>query len=702
MVTMGSRNLLISDSAEDIKKRLQQLNSLRKNRHFCDVVLQVGTAEVHAHRSVLACASPYFFELFTRDDDRRSAKEDKVVYKLSGNFQHESLEKLVGFAYTGEIELTGDIVRHVYLCANKLKMERVSKACGEFLVASLTPDNCLSIRNIPGITSNPDLVEQIDKFIFEQDDLMRISNDVSGVTRLQLRVMQTSLDEASITSYALCMLSIEWIKRQMEGENQSFEDLQEKKHLLYLNLDNSLHDCSEIRTDDLKNTDMVQDYKKISRKLSKSTMKVSKKISMTLQPSKPRMMLYSRSISDEDELQDVEWKLVAHSQTSDKSYVAIVTLNGTVCVLSIVKVINPPSPTNIPIHHISRPVSVEKVDNYTLIAHMSTPKCAIGAGAFHGCLLVVGGYDRGECLKEVELYSPVNNAWTSFPGLRDGRGRFDLTVLDGLAYSVGGCDGIKELSSVEVLNYDTQRWTRVADLPLARSNSGVCSTQGNVYCIGGWNGYSGIKQCDMYDPKSDTWSTIPPMHTGRYQCGVAALGDEIFVAGGCDAWNCLNSVEIFNVVTNTWRTGPSLTTPRRGCGLAVFNGKLFLMGGSDGQQSLCSTEVYDPETNSWAPGASMTTCRANVGVAVVDGKLYAVGGFSGKTFLNTIEYLDSKTMEWTNFTPKPVGYKSKRSIRSRNTSAEEIIGGVMELDDCIPETIETPSHVNNGFISVFT
>ena len=47
-------------------------------------------------------------------------------------------------------------------------MERVSKACGEFLVASLTPDNCLSIRNIPGITSNPDLVEQIDKFIFEQ------------------------------------------------------------------------------------------------------------------------------------------------------------------------------------------------------------------------------------------------------------------------------------------------------------------------------------------------------------------------------------------------------------------------------------------------------------------------------------------------------------------------------------------------------
>ena len=75
---------------------------------------------------------------------------------------------------------------------------------------------------------------------------------------------------------------------------------------------------------------------------------------------------------------------------------------------------------------------------------------------------------------------------------------------------------------------------------------------------------------------------------------------------------------------------------------------------------------------------------------------------SGKTFLNTIEYLDSKTMEWTTFTPKPIGYKSKRSIRSRGTSQEEIIGGVMELDDCIPEAMEAPTHVNNGFLSVFT
>ena len=46
----------------------------------------------------------------------------KVVYKLSGCFEQESLEKLVQFAYTGDLELTPKLVRYVYVAANKLKV----------------------------------------------------------------------------------------------------------------------------------------------------------------------------------------------------------------------------------------------------------------------------------------------------------------------------------------------------------------------------------------------------------------------------------------------------------------------------------------------------------------------------------------------------------------------------------------------------
>lgn len=146
------------------------------------------------------------------------------------------------------------------------------------------------------------------------------------------------------------------------------------------------------------------------------------------------------------------------------------TLKGSVAVMSVQQKVGGSSPTTTPVS--SRPASVEKVDFYTVIPHMSSPKCATGTGNFDGRLLVCGGYDRGECLRTVEEYNPDTNTWIEQPHMRQCRGRFDLTVLDGKAYAVGGCDGSRELSTVEVLGKNSKKWSTVAPLPLARSNTG--------------------------------------------------------------------------------------------------------------------------------------------------------------------------------------------------------------------------------------
>ena len=39
-----------------------------------------------------------------------------------------------------------------------------------------------------------------------------------------------------------------------------------------------------------------------------------------MHPAKPRMMLYSRSISDEEEEQDAEWKLISHAEVAGKNH----------------------------------------------------------------------------------------------------------------------------------------------------------------------------------------------------------------------------------------------------------------------------------------------------------------------------------------------------------------------------------------------
>lgn len=41
------------------------------------------------------------------------------------------------------------------------------------------------------------------------------------------------------------------------------------------------------------------------------------------------------------------------------------------------------------------------------------------------CVLL-GGYDRGECLKTVEAFDLQNNTWSSLPSMLFARGRFEV------------------------------------------------------------------------------------------------------------------------------------------------------------------------------------------------------------------------------------------------------------------------------------
>jgi influenza virus NS1A-binding protein len=86
---------------------------------------------------------------------------------------------------------------------------------------------------------------------------------------------------------------------------------------------------------------------------------------------------------------------------------------------------------------------------------------------------VVGGYDRAECLRSVELYSPGSNAWASLAPMLEARGRFNIAVIDGSVYAVGGCNGTTELATVERYSAPKRKWERIASLPMARSNTGM-------------------------------------------------------------------------------------------------------------------------------------------------------------------------------------------------------------------------------------
>lgn len=502
-----------------------------------------------------------------------------------------------------------------------------------------------------------------------------------------------------VTNIPLCRLVLDWMKRQLTDETLNMIHLLERTHLLYLALDNSLQDCSDLPPGHESESDLVQDYKRLVLKCPNN--KGRRKCLAA--PVRPRVLIYSRDIGTAESEVNVEpdWNVIGSAHVSENTFVSLVTLNGQLTRISIQLRLNvPPITTPSPVHapdmialnggggfingvlvggigsngcnsinsngsgsasgsigdrmseHDAASCDEDEPEMFLEVAPMSGPKCGLGVTEWNGQLLVAGGYDRGECLRFVESYNPVKNEWTAMPKMNEARGRVQIAVLNGDVYAVGGSNGTNELDTVECMSRNATKWQKRCRLPMARSNAGVCTIEDRLYCVGGWNGQSGIKQCEVYRQDEDKWRSMASLLVGRYQSGIAAFNGQLWVAGGSDAWNCLASVERYDPDADKWTMAASLLTPRRGCGLASFNGRLYAVGGSDGTHSLSSTEMYDAETKTWCVGPSLTTARANVSCVAVAGKLYAIGGFAGKCFLNTLEYLDSSTNEWTTFVPQ--------------------------------------------------
>ncbi|KAI4467133.1 kelch protein [Holotrichia oblita] len=581
---------------EDLERNtLSALNMMRKNRHFCDVILHVGNIEIHAHRAVLASVSPYLFELFSSDQEQKR-NENVITYKMNGGFEKGAFQLLVDYAYTAQLEIPG-----------------------------------------------------------AQFDQIKENSYLLNLRCVRIEVLNQSKEEMTmVNTSSLCRLVLDWIRKQITEDNLGLTTITENTFMLYLAIDNSLQDCNSLPTGDVCDTELVQDYKKLSSKNVSQNKSKRKQLS---QPSKPRVLIYSREIGEELESEmEPHWNLIASTKVGEHSYIALVTLAGKLAKLSIKLRLNvPTTPSPVAAPEACKVSNEEKPDMYYTLANMSCPRCAVGCGNLNNTLLVCGGYDRIECLRSVEQYIPDSNKWSQLKPMRQGRGRFQIAILGDKVYAIGGSNGTTELDTVEMLDLNIGKWIDQPRLPLARSNPGVCDLNDLIYCIGGWNGQVGIKQCDVFDPKTSRWSSISSLNVGRYQAGVASYNNLVYAVGGCDAWNCLNSVETYDPETDLWTMSKPLITARRGCGVTVFNNKLYVVGGSDGSHTLNTTEIYDKETKTWEVGPCMTVPRANVEVAVVGDRLYAVGGFSGKSFLNTIEYLDLTTNEWTNFIPNRNG-----------------------------------------------
>ncbi|NXS41100.1 NS1BP protein, partial [Balaeniceps rex] len=607
---------LMFEDENFIESSVAKLNALRKSGQFCDVRLQVCGHEMLAHRAVLACCSPYLFEIFNSDSDSHGISHVKF-----DDLNPEAVEVLLNYAYTAQLKADKELVKDVYSAAKKLKMERVKQV------------HCMGDSR---------LLNKIDGYI--QEHLLQISEqeEFLKLPRLKLEVMLE--DNVGLPSNGkLYTKVINWVQRSIWENGDSLEDLMEEVQTLYYSADHKLLDGNlldgqaEVYGSDDDHIQFVQkkpprenDHKQISSSSSGSL--------------SPHATVQSPKH---------EWKIIASEKTSSNTYLCLAVLDGVLCVIFLHGRNSPQSsPTSTP--RLLKSLSFELQPNDIVEKPMSPMQYArsgLGTAELNGKLIAAGGYNREECLRTVECYDPQKDTWTFIAPMRTPRARFQMAVLMGQLYVVGGSNGHSDdLSCGEMYEPEIDDWTPVPELRTNRCNAGVCALNGKLYIVGGSDPYGqkGLKNCDCMTSVlgCNSWCLI----VGRHQSAVCELGGYLYIIGGAESWNCLNSVERYNPENNTWTLIAPMNVARRGAGVAVRDGKLFVGGGFDGSHAVSCVEMYDPAKNEWKMMGSMTTPRSNAGITTVANTIYAVGGFDGNEFLNTVEVYNPESNEWSPYT----------------------------------------------------
>uniref|UniRef100_A0A673TZI9 Influenza virus NS1A binding protein n=1 Tax=Suricata suricatta TaxID=37032 RepID=A0A673TZI9_SURSU len=587
---------LMFEDENFIESSVAKLNALRKSGQFCDVRLQVCGHEMLAHRAVLACCSPYLFEIFNSDSDPHGISHVKF-----DDLNPEAVEVLLNYAYTAQLKADKELVKDVYSAAKKLKMDRVKQVCGDYLLSRMDVTSCISYRNFASCMGDTRLLNKVDAYI--QEHLLQISEEEEflKLPRLKLEVMLE--DNVCLPSNGkLYTKVINWVQRSIWENGDSLEELMEEVQTLYYSADHKLLDGNlldgqaEVFGSDDDHIQFVQkkpprenDHKPIS---SGSTGCLSSP-NATVQSPKH------------------EWKIVASEKTSNNTYLCLAVLDGIFCVIFLHGRNSPQSsPTSTP--KLIKSLSFEMQPDELIEKPMSPMQYArsgLGTAEMNGKLIAAGGYNREECLRTVECYDPRTDHWSFLAPMRTPRARFQMAVL-----------------------------------------------MGQLYVVGGSNGHSDDLSCgEMYDPNIDDWTPVPELRTnrcnaGRHQSAVCELGGYLYIIGGAESWNCLNTVERYNPENNTWTLIAPMNVARRGAGVAVLDGKLFVGGGFDGSHAISCVEMYDPTRNEWKMMGNMTSPRSNAGITTVGSTIYAVGGFDGNEFLNTVEVYNFESNEWSPYT----------------------------------------------------
>ncbi|XP_027466295.2 influenza virus NS1A-binding protein isoform X2 [Callorhinus ursinus] len=572
---------LMFEDENFIESSVAKLNALRKSGQFCDVRLQVCGHEMLAHRAVLACCSPYLFEIFNSDSDPHGISHVKF-----DDLNPEAVEVLLNYAYTAQLKADKELVKDVYSAAKKLKMDRVKQ------LEVMLEDNVCLPSNGKLYTK---VINWVQRSIWENgDSLEELMEEVQTLYySADHKLLDGNLLDGQAEVFGSDDDHIQFVQKKPPREN-GHKPMISSSSTGCLSSPNATvqspkHEWKIIASEKTSNNTYLclavldgvfcvifLHGRNSPQSSPTSTPKLIKSLSFEMQPDelieKPMSpMQYARSGLGTAEMNG---KLIAAGG-----------YNREEC-LRTVECYDP------------------HTDHWSFLAPMRTPRARFQMAVLMGQLYVVGGSNgHSDDLSCGEMYDPSIDDWTPVPELRTNRCNAGVCALNGKLYIVGGSDpyGQKGLKNCDVFDPVTKSWTSCAPLNIRRHQAAVCELGGYLYIIGGAESWNCLNTVERYNPENNTWTLIAPMNVARRGAGVAVLDGKLFVGGGFDGSHAISCVEMYDPTRNEWKMMRNMTSPRSNAGIATVGNTIYAVGGFDGNEFLNTVEVYNLESNEWSP-----------------------------------------------------------------------------------------------------
>ncbi|XP_053635521.2 kelch-like protein 20 isoform X2 [Cherax quadricarinatus] len=246
--------------------------------------------------------------------------------------------------------------------------------------------------------------------------------------------------------------------------------------------------------------------------------------------------------------------------------------------------------------------------------------CAV---ATHDNLVyILGGQTNSTFLASCECYRVLTNTWHQLCDLPAPVHGAAAAFLDGVLYFAGGKSHEKYENQLLVYDENNVSWVPRGPLSRGRGHFGMVALHGSLYAVGGICSYGGTSQvlstCEKFDPGSDTWTPIAPLGQARAYLGVAVIHDKLYAIGGYDGSRWLSSVEKYDPLRDQWTSVSSMISARSSFGVTVSHGRIFCLGGFSGESNLNTVEKYNPRTNMWHCVQSMQLRRYGLVAATVN------------------------------------------------------------------------------------